>query len=599
MKSILLLLACWLLCLSGLCAAEPDQHHLLLCGMAEVFEINPAELRFDGTPSQPRKLWSWRAQGRPDIPAELQQRFGTTDDCKPVRQGEQVLITSSGGGCALVARPTGTVLWAAAVPNAHSIELLPGERILVAGSTAPQGNRLVLFDIRKGSQPIWETELYSGHGVVWDADRQRVWALGFDQLQCYELSAWETEQPALRLQQSFPLPDPGGHDLQPLPGGADLLVSTHEHVFLFDRDQGAFRKHPQLGDQQHVKCVSPAPTPTGEPVAWIQGTDDHWWNDVVQFVTPSSGTSQSASLTGEKLYKARWVAARPALSCEQRSPETMAAELGLTLPRRPWHLANIWWQFEQPVEQFERLEIEVEIDREIPADYNLYISPCGIAKINGLQFYGGLQTNINGWASRESRERVHRGHGGIFSRWSSDKTTPIGLEHVRTAAEECLVESAGYEGEFASVRRPFRWTAGKSIYRILKTMTEEDEQGRPATWFACQITTPDGETIEVGSLRFEGEQFTFWDRHSAFVEVYSTAPLPRSGIPIVNVRFGHPRLNGEPVKLRSASAYYPDQSTQASPDCAWVRAVEEGYLVEVGPIFRRDPSLRRHPLPLP
>ena len=45
--------------------------------------------------------------------------------------------------------------------------------------------------------------------------------------------------------------------------------------------------------------------------------------------------------------------------------------------------------------------MDVTIDRDIPESYNLYISPVGIAKINGLQFYGGLQTNVNGWASKK------------------------------------------------------------------------------------------------------------------------------------------------------------------------------------------------------
>ena len=36
-----------------------------------------------------------------------------------------------------------------------------------------------------------------------------------------------------------------------------------------------------------------------------------------------------------------------------------------------------------------------------PKATNFEHSPVGIAKINGLQFYGGLQTNVNGWASKK------------------------------------------------------------------------------------------------------------------------------------------------------------------------------------------------------
>ena len=53
-----------------------------------------------------------------------------------------------------------------------------------------------------------------------------------------------------------------------------------------------------------------------------------------------------------------------------------------------------------------------------------------------------------------------------------------------------------------------------------------------------------GEPVEIGSILFEGEDFTYWDRHSAFVEVYATSKIPKSGIPKVNVSFSRPRLKG-------------------------------------------------------
>ncbi|MEO5914570.1 MAG: hypothetical protein ABIS50_10085 [Luteolibacter sp.] len=284
-------------------------------------------------------------------------------------------------------------------------------------------------------------------------------------------------------------------------------------------------------------------------------------------------------------------------ACLQPSPADMAEAAGVELPKLPWHLINIWWDFEKPVEHFTSLEMEITIDRDIPSDYNLYISPCGIAKINGLQFYGGIQTNINGWHGKESRERVFPGKGAIFSRWSSDKTTPIGLEHVRVADADNLVESAGYEGEFASVRRPFSWTKGTYIYQIVKGASETLD-GKENTWFDCRVKDSEGKIHEVGSLRFEGTDFTFWERHSAFVEVYSTQKIPNSGIPKAVITFGWPRLNGAKVALKKASAYYPDptKGTTGTPDCAWVKADGEKCRVEIGPIFKRDESQRRHDL---
>lgn len=280
-------------------------------------------------------------------------------------------------------------------------------------------------------------------------------------------------------------------------------------------------------------------------------------------------------------------------SCLQPSPEDMATAAGVTLPKSPWHVANIWWDFDKPVEHFTSLEMDVTIDRDVPSDYNLYISPCGLAKLNDLQFYGGIQTNINGWPNRESRERVHPGKGAIFSRWSSDKKTPVSLDHVRSAGADCLVESAGYEGEFASVRRPFAWTKGTYTWCVTKGDLQ-NVNGVDCTWFTCSVRDAEGKTHEVGSLRFEGADFTYWAKQSAFVEVYSTAKIPKSGIPKVKVTFGWPRLNGTKMALKKVSAYYPDKPPQDSPDCAWIKASGENCVVEVGPIFKRDEAMRRH-----
>lgn len=269
-----------------------------------------------------------------------------------------------------------------------------------------------------------------------------------------------------------------------------------------------------------------------------------------------------------------------------------------TLPRLPWHVADIWWDFAEPTPHFESLEVDVTIDHDVPASVNLYIAPVGIARINGLDFYGGLQSNINGWANATNRTRVHPGKGAIFSRWSRDKQTPVGLDHVHAAGPDCLVESAGYEGEFASVRRPLAWTQGRYTYSIAKTQTEVAE-GRTNTWFACRVRNAAGAVFEVGSLRFEGEDFTFWARHAAFVEVYSTERIRRSEIPEVKVTFGYPRVNGRPPKLKSARVIHPGPGEPSgSPDCATAVADGSSVIVSVGRVFERQPKDRRHALEL-
>lgn len=268
------------------------------------------------------------------------------------------------------------------------------------------------------------------------------------------------------------------------------------------------------------------------------------------------------------------------------------------LPPQPWHLADIWWTFENATTNFETLEVEVTIDRDVPATCNLYVSPCGIAKINDLDFYGGLQSNINGWANATNQTRVHPGKGAIFSRWSNDKQTPVGLENVRVAGPDCLVESAGYEGEFASVRRPFAWTKGTYTYQISKAQTEITN-GKTNTWFTCRVKDAAGQLHEIGGLRFEGADFTFWARHAAFVEVYSTEKIPRSAIPEVKVTFSYPRINGQFPKLKSARVIHPaDGEQSAAPDAATAVADGANVVVTLGPIFHREADDRKHALDL-
>lgn len=290
LSSLLLLLPAF-----HLGALEPVQ--LLVCGMDEVFLIDSPTAE-KGTP---QKLWSWRAKDHEELPEALRKAFGTTDECKPVEGGKKILISSSSGGCALVERPSGQVLWHARVANAHSIELLPRNCVVVAASVSKQGNKLLVFDVAKPDQPVCETPLPSAHGVVWDDSRHCLWALGFSELRRYELKDWEGAAPSLLLAASHALPDEDGHDLQAVPGSRDLTLSTDNHVYLFDRDQPGFRLHPQLGDVAHVKCVSTHPK-TGR-VAFIHGDGKAWWSSTIGFLAPEG----ESKLGAERVYKARWL----------------------------------------------------------------------------------------------------------------------------------------------------------------------------------------------------------------------------------------------------------------------------------------------------
>jgi len=321
--------------------SEAEADELVVCGWDEVFILHlKREHR-----QTPAKVWSWKAQDRTDLPAHSRELFKTTDECKPVRGGG-VLITSSTSGVALAERETGNVLFHAVVPNAHSAELLPAGRAVVASSGAEEGNRLVVFNLNGPPEPVCTDEMSWAHGVVWDAQREVLWALGRDELRAYELRDWASPDPSLSRVATFDLPDPGGHDLSPVPHTPLLVVTAQEHVYQFDRDERRFAPHPLLGNVPCVKGVSVHPA-SGQ-IAYVQAEGEHWWAETIRFLEPEGVLHEPDA----HFYKARWDAAAQeepegagrvsrkqapsfTVSSRRRSPPMLRARRRLSARPRP------------------------------------------------------------------------------------------------------------------------------------------------------------------------------------------------------------------------------------------------------------------------
>lgn len=279
-------------------AAETPVHELFVCGWDEVFLLDFE----NGLDREPRRTWTWRARERADLPEAFKGFFNTTDECKPYEGGTKVLITSSGDGVALVDRNQDRVLFYGRAANAHSAELLPGNRLVVAASHRPggSGDRLILFDVAKSDRELWSDELPWGHGVVWDEQRRVVWALAHEDIRTYELRDWDSDAPKLRRTATIPLPEGGGHDLSKVPGTAQLAVTTANRSWLFDRDTRTLRPHPQLGDKRGVKSIS-YHSGTGT-LAYVQAEGKNWWAERIHFLNPPA----TLHVAGEHFYKARW-----------------------------------------------------------------------------------------------------------------------------------------------------------------------------------------------------------------------------------------------------------------------------------------------------
>jgi len=253
--------------------------NLVVCGDDQI-------LIFDG--EQARRgvaslIWSWRAsEAQGQLPDEYFRMLRSLDDCKPVRNNSQLLVTSSSGATLLLEVATKQILFYAKTPMAHSADLLPNGRIAVANSTHTAGNSLEVYDQQISEKILFKDTLYSGHGAVWVAQRQELFALGFDSLLVYECNQWQSEQPRLKKVRAYNLPDEGGHELSPV-SSTQLLVTTHHQVWLFNMDNGSFIPFDPLKDRENIKSANY--DATTESVIYTVA-EESWWTHHIYGVNP-------------------------------------------------------------------------------------------------------------------------------------------------------------------------------------------------------------------------------------------------------------------------------------------------------------------------
>lgn len=274
----------------------PPGHQLIVCGAEELYIL-------DASTPTPTKVWSWRAANRPELPEDMRKRFQTIDECKPVDGGKRILITASSNGAAVLERATGRVEFYALSMNAHSIELLPGNRVVVAAShvTTGPGDRLSVYDLARPNVEVFHVDTPWPHAVVWDEARKTLWADSQVDVVGYSLADWDTATPRFGRDVVVTLPDNNGHDMMPVPGSSLMTLTAQNHTWLFDRDTRAFQRHPELGEYPGVKSVHVHPQSTR--AVWILSEGGNWWSDKLRFLNPEG----IVQLPGEKIYKARWM----------------------------------------------------------------------------------------------------------------------------------------------------------------------------------------------------------------------------------------------------------------------------------------------------
>lgn len=261
---------------------------------------------------------------------------------------------------------------------------------------------------------------------------------------------------------------------------------------------------------------------------------------------------------------------------------------------QPWHMLDQWWTFKEPIPHFKSLSVDVTLDRDVPSDVNLYISPVGLGSFGQKHdFYGGLQTNANGWPNKTDHTRAFLGHGAIFSEWGKQLSVA-----QAEGIEGTHYEAADYEGDFLSVRHAVAFGKGTYTYSLTVDRTEMvDDKGY--TWIACKILDRQtGKEQPVGTLRFPGTDLTLSPSLANFVEIYSTDKILKSKVPAVTVTFAYPMVNGTCPPIKWVGVIHPSgKESSASPDLA--RASVDGSAIKVeisSEPFARDAKERRYRL---
>ena len=254
--------------------------------------------------------WSWDATTAAATLGLAASRCNHLDDCKPVDNGKKLLVTSSYNWCALLDIATGEVLFhTTAAPNAHSAEMLPDNRIAVACSegSSSDNNKVQIYDIARPNLVLFQSELGSAHGVVWNETTQRLYAIGGQSLQIYKLKDWTSATPSLELEKTVQTPYGGLHDMSLV--NSNTLCIGGRRAYLYDIGANQFTEMTLFASSTAIKSIN-YNDDTGE--LWytdstIPEGSQAWSTQTIRYATDRNGSAATRTIKVPDLdmYKVR------------------------------------------------------------------------------------------------------------------------------------------------------------------------------------------------------------------------------------------------------------------------------------------------------
>jgi hypothetical protein len=253
------------------------------------------------------------------------------------------------------------------------------------------------------------------------------------------------------------------------------------------------------------------------------------------------------------------------------------------------HFTETYIKLDTAEFDFKSISIDVDVQTEIPDDYNLYICTSD-ATINKIPFYCGIQTHSGGKPINGGKD-IGIGRGGIFSRW---------MERNKAALKtDGYYASSDGEGDFIGVRNKFKWNKGLYRIRLFKSgyvpgkpvpekSTEKDLMfawsDYEHSWVTMEVEDlRSHKKVSIGSLAFPGKKlmynganFTFLEQYGAAINFAKQKPPFRyrvinyKELPVVRLTIGNLIVNGhkiKPLMVETAhnATHHPEQSKIAMP----------------------------------
>lgn len=289
-------------------ASDSEPPHLIIAGSNKIHVINVAKCM--NADYKAGLEWTWDATEAASVLGLTPARCDHIDDCKPVDNASKFLISSSYNWVVLLDRTTKQVLFhAEQCSNAHSAELLPGNRIAVACSdgTSSTHNQVQIYDITRPNTILYSYPLTSAHGVTWCETTKRLYAIGSTQLMAFSLQDWDTASPTLKLEKSIPTPQGSNHDLTL--ADPNTLVVAGVRAYLFDVNTESFTEMPHFAASRQLKSVNynPLTSELWYTDATVPEGTQSWSTHTLRYATDPAASSMAGSIriTDMDVYKVR------------------------------------------------------------------------------------------------------------------------------------------------------------------------------------------------------------------------------------------------------------------------------------------------------